>query len=120
MSVTDVVQHQVDAYNARDLERFAATYADAIRIFRMPSAEPSISGKVQLAEVYRDRFSAPGLHAEILGRIVLGNKVIDHERVLGIRPEPIEAVAIYEVCSDLIQNVWFFFPEATSTRSAGS
>lgn len=119
MSVTDVVQRQVDAYNARDLDGFVATYADAITIFRMPSAEPSISGKVQLAKVYRDRFSAPGLHAEILARVALGNKIIDHERVPGIHAEPIEAVAVYEVCSDLIEHVWFFFPERTHGRSTG-
>ena len=110
-SASDIVQRQLEAYNARDLERFVATYADTIRIFRMPATEPSISGKVQLAEAYRQRFSAPSLHAEILTRVVLGNKVIDHERVRGIREHPVEAVAIYEVASDLIQTVWFFYPD---------
>jgi hypothetical protein len=81
MNAADIVQRQVEAYNARDLGRFVATYADDIRIFRMPAAEPAISGKMQLAEVYRARFSVPALHADILARIVLGNKVIDHERV---------------------------------------
>ena len=76
----------------------------------MPSTEPAISGKAQLTEVYRRRFSAPSLHAEILARIVLGNKVIDHERVRGIREVPVEAVAIYEVAAGLIETVWFFYP----------
>ena len=117
MNAADIVQRQVEAYNARDLERFVATYADDIRIFRMPAAEPAISGKAQLAEVYRARFSVPALHADILARIVLGNKVIDHERAQGIRPEPIEAVAIYEVPSDLIQTVWFFQGESSPAHS---
>src|SRR6202521_4307054 len=106
-SASDIVQRQLEAYNARDLERFVATYADTIRIFRMPSTEPAISGKAELAEAYRKRFSAPSLHAEILARVVLGNKVIDHERVRGILKHPVEAVAIYEVASNLIQTVWF-------------
>ena len=110
MNASDVVQRQVEAYNARDLDRFVATYSDAVRIFRMPSTEPAISGKAQLAEVYRKRFSSPSLHAEILTRIVMDNKVIDHERVRGIREFPVEAVAIYEVASDLIQTAWFFYP----------
>ncbi len=110
MDAAEIVQRQVDAYNARDLERFVATYADSIRIFRMPATEPAISGKAQLAEVYRARFGAPSLHAEILYRIVLGNKVIDHERVRGIAQHPLEAVAVYEVSSGLIANVWFFYP----------
>lgn len=106
----ELVQRQLEAYNARDLDRFAATYSQTVRIFRMPATEPAISGMTQLRETYRQRFASPALHAEILDRIVLGNKVIDHERVTGIRSEPIEAVAVYEVEAGLIQAVWFFYP----------
>lgn len=111
MNPVDIVQEQLEAYNARDLERFAATYSDTIRIFRLPDTEPAIAGKSQLADVYRSRFASPGLHATIVNRIVLGNKVIDHERVVGIRETPVEAVAAYEVVDGLIETVWFFHPE---------
>jgi hypothetical protein len=111
MNATEVVQRQLEAYNARDLDAFAATYADTIRIFRMPSTEPAIVGMAKLREVYRARFSSAGLHAEIVNRIVIGNKVIDHERVVGIEQNPVEAVAVYEVADDLIQVVWFFYPD---------
>jgi hypothetical protein len=117
--LTDVVQRQLEAYNARDLERFVATYAEDIKIYRLPATEPAISGKAQLAQVYRERFSSPLLHAEILTRIVLGNKVIDHERVRGIRETPLEALAIYEVISGLIQTVWFVYPEQPFPQSGG-
>ena len=110
MSAVDVVQRQLEAYNARDLERFAATYAEDITIYRMPATEPAIRGKAQLREVYRDRFTSPALNAEILARIVLGNKVIDHERVVGIRETPLETLAVYEVEDGLIRTVWFFYP----------
>jgi hypothetical protein len=111
MNPVDVVQEQLEAYNARDLERFVATYADGITIYRLPSLEPAVSGKAQLAEVYRARFASPNLHATIVNRIVLGNKVIDHESVVGIRPDgPFEAVAAYEVADGLIHRVWFFYP----------
>ena len=110
MTAVDVVQRQLEAYNARDLERFAATYADDVTLYRMPATAPVIQGKARLREVYRDRFSSPNLHAEILSRIVLGNKVIDHERVRGIRETPLEALAIYEVEDGLIRTVWFFYP----------
>lgn len=110
-SAVELVQRQLDAYNARDLEAFAATYSQSIRIFRMPAAEPAIVGQEKLREAYRQRFASPGLHAEILNRIVLGNKVIDHERVRGIREQPIEAVAVYEVAGGLIDTVWFFYPQ---------
>jgi hypothetical protein len=111
MTPEEIVQEQLEAYNARDLERFAATYADGITIYRLPALEPAIAGKARLREVYRARFASPGLHAEIVNRIVLGNKVIDHERVVGIKPEPVEAVAAYEVADGLIRRVWFFYPQ---------
>src|SRR5258708_24765880 len=118
LNVSDIVQRQLEAYNARDLERFAATYADTVRIFRMPATEPAISGKAQLREVYRQRFSSPSLHAEILARVIMGNKVIDHE--LGSREQPLEALAVYEVASNLIQAVWFFYPDEPFPASKGT
>jgi hypothetical protein len=111
MNAIDVVQEQLEAYNARDLDRFAATYAEDVRIFRPPAAEPAIAGQAQLRETYRKRFSSTGLHADIVNRIVIGNKVIDHERVVGIKETPVEAVAVYEVVDGLIGTVWFFYPE---------
>jgi len=105
-----VVERQLAAYNARDLERFAATYGEDIRIYRMPSLQPAIEGLQQLREIYRQRFASASLHAEILSRIVLGNKVIDHERVTGIRDQPLEALAIYDVANGLIRTVWFYYP----------
>ena len=110
-SPTDVVQEQLEAYNARDLERFAATYANDIAIYRMPAVEAAIVGKEQLRETYRKRFASPNLHADIVNRIAIGNKVIDHERVVGIKETPIEAVAVYEVVDGLIETVWFYYPE---------
>lgn len=112
MSPVDIVRRQVEAYNARDLNRFVSAYSETITIFRMPTAEASISGKVQLAEFYAtQRFNLPGLRAEIVNRIVLGDKVIDHERIWGVHDEPIEIAAIYQVVGGLIERVWFFSPE---------
>jgi hypothetical protein len=112
MAAVDVVQRQVEAYNARDLDRFVSTYSETIAIFRMPSTEPVISGKIELAKFYStQRFNLPGLRAEIVNRIVLGNKVIDHERVWGVRDGPMEIAAVYEVAGELIERVWFFPPE---------
>lgn len=109
MNAVDVVQRQLEAYNARDLERFVATYSDTVRVFRMPAPEPAIVGKAQLSEFYaKQRFNLPGLRAEIVNRIALGNKVIDHERVWRVHEHPFEAAAVYEVSAGVIQNVWFF------------
>jgi len=112
VSAVSVVQRQVEAYNDRDLNRFVSTYSEKITVFRMPSIEPSIVGKAQLADFYAtQRFNLPDLHAEIVNRIELGNKIIDHERVWGIRADAIEVAAVYEVAEGLIQRAWFFSPE---------
>ena len=77
----------------------------------MPSTVP-ISGKLELARFYStERFNLPGLRAEIMNRISLGNKVIDHERIRGVRDTPMEIAAVYEVVGELIERVWFFPPE---------
>ena len=112
MTAVDVVQRQVDAYNDRDLDRFVAEYSDTIVVHRMPAAEPAIVGKVKFAEFYAtQRFNLPRLHAEIVNRIVLGNKVVDHERITGVKPAPFEIVVIYEIADNLIQHVWSLSPE---------
>jgi len=111
MRPVDLVQLQLDAYNARDLDAFVATYADDVRVYRLPGAAPVLDGKAALAEHYRTkRFNLPGLHADLVARIELGNKVIDHERVHGVRDEAFEALAIYEVIDGVIRTVWFVDP----------
>lgn len=110
MDTAKIVQRQVDAYNAHDLEQFVAAYADSVRIFRMPSPEPAISGKAQLIDTYRARLSIPGLHVDVLSRVLLGNKVIDHEQIFGITDQPIELLAIYEISANLIETAWYFYP----------
>ena len=111
-SIEGVVQHQLEAYNARDLARFVAVYSDDIRLYRLPATAPALVGKAALAGMYAtQRFKRPGLHAELLNRMVIGNKVIDHERISGVRDQPFEVAAAYEVIDGLIRTAWFFSAE---------
>ena len=107
-----VAQRQLDAYNARDLPRFLAEYSEGICLYRPPAAEPTLQGKAALAAHYASqRFSLPHLHAELVNRMVLGNKVIDHERISGVRDQPFEVAAVYEVIDGLICKAWFYAAE---------
>jgi hypothetical protein len=109
MSAEGAVQGQLDAYNAHDLERFLAFYADDVRIFRPPAPEPAIAGKRALAQYYAtERFNIATLHAKLVNRMVLGNKVVDHERISGLRESAFEVVAVYDVADGLIHSAWFF------------
>ncbi len=103
------VQRQLDAYNARDLERFLAEYTDDVRVFRPPATEPVLSGKQAFGEHYaRNRFTRPDLHARLVSRIVSGNIVVDHEDISGLSEASLSAIAVYEVTGERIRTVWFF------------
>ncbi|MDB6067861.1 MAG: hypothetical protein JWR26_4069 [Pedosphaera sp.] len=106
-----VVQRQLDAYNARDIEALTATYAEDIQLFEHPS-KLLASGSAQVRERQAGRFQEPNLHALLVKRIVAGNVVIDHEKVTRTFPEGtgnIELVAIYEVQNGRIAKAWFIF-----------
>jgi hypothetical protein len=104
------VQRQLDAYNACDLVRFVAEYTDDVLLFRPPQAQPIIAGKQAMSEHYATRrFSLPGLHAALVNRMIVGNKVIDHERITGVGDAPVDAAVVFEVNPQgLICKVWFF------------
>ena len=105
---TAFVQRQLDAYNARDLERFVREYTQDVTVYRMPDPNPVIVGRAALAAHYRDnRFNLPELHATVVNRMVFGNKVIDQERVVGVPGAPLDVAAIYEVSEQGISKVWF-------------
>jgi hypothetical protein len=112
MTPEQLAQAQLDAYNARTLDAFLACYSDDVAIYRPPAAEPVMRGKAAMGAHYAaNRFSLPGLHAELLGRLVVGNKVVDHERVHGVRAAPFEVIATYEVRGGLIAACYFFDAE---------
>jgi hypothetical protein len=109
LSPETVVQNQLEAYNARDLQRFLANYADGIRVYRPPAHDPTIVGMAAFAEFYStQRFTRAGLHAALVNRMVLGNRVIDHERISGVREHPFEVAVVYEVIDGLIECTWSF------------
>jgi hypothetical protein len=104
-----VVQRQLDAYNARDIEALVATYAEDAQQFEHPS-KLLASGAEELRERFAVRFKEPNLHAKLIQRIVMGPMVIDQEKVTRTFPEgtgTIELIAIYEVQKGRIAKAWF-------------
>ena len=101
-----IVQEQLDAYNNRDIDAFADTYTEGIELYSFPNSLNS-KGKSKLTQQYSTFFdNTPDLHCEIQNRIVIGNKVIDHESVT-VNGRIIEAIAIYEVENGEIVKVTF-------------
>ncbi len=108
-----IVQRQLDAYNARDVEALMATYAEDAQQFEYP-AKLLASGAVQIRERFVTRFQEPNLHARLIRRIALGEVVVDHEEVTRTFPEgkgTIELVAIYDVRNGRIETARFLSGE---------
>jgi uncharacterized protein (TIGR02246 family) len=104
-----LAQKQLDAYNKQDLDEFLSVYSDDVVIMNFPGNEVTTKGIEEMRSRYGKLFKEyPNNHAELLARIVHGNKVVDHELVTG-RPgsEPKKAVAIYEIQGEKIEKVWF-------------
>jgi putative hydrolase of HD superfamily len=110
-SAAQVVQAQVDAYNAHDADAFAACYAADARLVGLSGQRPPVEGRTAIARAYSALFaSQPGsFRVEILQRTASGPIVVDLERVHGMaegKPLP-DAFAVYEVRDGLIANAWF-------------
>lgn len=120
LSPEAVVQRQLDAYNARDIDALMAIYADDAQQFEYP-ATLLASGPGQIRERFEVRFGEPNLHARLIRRIVMGHVVIDHEEVTRTLPEGtgrVELVAIYEIRAGRIATARFMSgPKALDPRS---
>jgi hypothetical protein len=106
-----VVQRQLEAFNARDLDTLMATYAEDAQQFEYPDTLLA-SGATQIRARFEVRFQEPNLHARLIQRTVVGQVVMDHEEVTRTFPEgagAIELIAIYEVRNGKIAAARFIF-----------
>jgi hypothetical protein len=115
MSPEAIVQRQLDAYNAKNVDALMAVYAEGAQQFEHPS-KLLANGATEIRARFEARFKEPNLHAQLVKRIISGNIVIDQEVVIRTFPEgtgKIELVAIYEVNNDKIARAWFISGEKT-------
>lgn len=103
-----LAQHQLDAYNQRDLEDFLDSYADTVKLYNFPH-ELIYQGKKEMRKDFKRLFAeTPDLHCTLMNRMVLGKTVIDREYVsLGEGIPPIEVMAVYRIDGNKIAEVYF-------------
>ena len=107
MSAVDVVQRQLDAYNAQDLDAFCACFSVDCVLAELNGAVTQ-QGADALRERYQTLFETyPENHAALVNRVAVGDFVIDHEDITRSPSERINAVAIYTVKNGLIARVDF-------------
>jgi uncharacterized protein (TIGR02246 family) len=112
-NATEVIDAQVDAYFARDLERFVACYApDAV--ITNAAGELLAEGHDGIRQTYGRLFeNSPRLRGRVVNRIAVGNFVVDHEVMEGFNlpesPTSFEAIAAYQVADEKISRVTLYF-----------
>lgn len=108
MTPEQIAQAQLDAYNAQDLDAYCGFFTEDIVVADLNGAVTTQGG-----QAYRDRYAAafaqfPQNKAELLNRMIVGDTVIDHERVVRGPEGPVfEVAAIYTFRGDKIARVDF-------------
>ncbi|OEK04391.1 nuclear transport factor 2 family protein [Roseivirga misakiensis] len=103
-----VVQKQLDTYNARDIDRFMSVMDKNVALFNFSDGKLLAQGEKEVRELYTNLFEkSPKLNSVLKNRIVLGHQVIDHELITGRMgsQDLIELVVIYEVKDELIYKI---------------
>ena len=108
-SPQSVVQAQLDAYNAKDIDRLLQTYAPDAEQFAL-HGERLAKGRAEIRARFLLRFAEPDLHARLLSRCAVGNVVADVESITRNFPEglgTIEMLCVYQVEGGCIQKASF-------------
>ena len=108
VSLADIAQAQLDAYNAQDLDAYCGFFTDDLVVANLNGAvttQGAAAFRAKYAQVFAE---FPQNRVELLNRIVLGETVIDHERVIRkAGAEPFEVGAIYTFAGDKIARIDF-------------
>lgn len=117
-SPQSVVQAQLDAYNAKDIEGLLRTYAPDAEQFAL-HGECLARGRAEIRARFESRFAEPDLHARLISRSVVGDVVIDIESITRNFPEgpgTLEMLCIYAVSDGLIRKASFSTGEKLIAR----
>ncbi|MEO6980244.1 MAG: amidohydrolase family protein, partial [Mucilaginibacter sp.] len=100
-----LVQQQLNAYNAHNLEAFLDTYSDDVELYDFPG-KLVCRGKEQMRKIYSFLNHSPELHCQVKTRVIQGGVIIDKEVVTGVSDLG-ESTAIYETENGKIKKVYF-------------
>jgi len=102
-----LVQRQLNAYNARNIDAFLEPYSDSTELFLYPNL-PLGKGKESMRKDYTEMFTnTPGLHCEVTERIIQGKIIIDKEVITNFGQVIIEATVIYHIENNKIRKAYF-------------
>jgi hypothetical protein len=120
-----IIQRQLDAYNAKDIDAFMACWAADAKVYAHPDTLLA-DGAAAIRARHELRFCEPNLFGRLIQRMSAGNTVVDREVVTRTFPEgpgQVDVIAIYELADEKITRAWFVMGEPrldTQARLAGS
>lgn len=102
-----LVQGQLEAYNARDIEKFCTYFHPQVTAYRLGSDTPICTNMEEFRKLYGEKFkNTPDLHCTLVSRIILKNRIIDEESVA---PSGSHVAAIYDFQDGLIKDIYFAY-----------
>jgi hypothetical protein len=109
LSPAQVVQAQLDAYNAKDIDALLGAYAPDAEQYQLHGGLLA-RGSEEMRPRFLARFAEPDLSARLISRVTMENIVVDHEVVIRNFPEgvgTVEMVCVYEVAAGRIHKASF-------------
>ncbi|GIL64568.1 hypothetical protein Vafri_18465 [Volvox africanus] len=110
-----IVQRQLELYNARQVDSFMELFTDDVVVLDGITGAVIASSKEELRPRYVERFKSP-VHCELLGRLVLGDVVVDREIITGLPNGGVaDCMATYvcDVAADKIKRITFVWKPRT-------
>lgn len=99
VSNAELVQHQLDAYNAGDIDKFVEVFHDDVSVWKLDGDSAIISGIEDFTQSYGNLFEqSPDLYCNVVNRTIVNDKVLDYEIVTGRKgsTQTLHLVMIYE------------------------
>jgi hypothetical protein len=107
LTPAETVDASVKAFNAHDANAFAQYFSEDVQVFDHPD-QLKLRNRVELLATYANAFvKTPQINTTVMQRIVVGNRVVDHERVQRTPDSiPFDVIVLNEVRDGLIEKLY--------------
>jgi len=100
---TRVVQRQLSAYGAQDLEAFLTLFSPTAQV--LPVDGSQISGRRALREYYGAQVANDRAWVEVETRLAEGEWVVDQQIIHGIAERPVRTIVVHRVQNGAVTEV---------------
>jgi hypothetical protein len=113
LTPAETVDASVKAFNAHDANAFARYFSEDVQVFDYPDTL-KLRTRAALLATYANAFlKNPLIKTTVMQRIIVGNRVVDHERVQRTPDSiPLDVIVLNEVRNGLIERL-YLVPDAS-------